>query len=204
MYKQAAGVQYLLSAQQQIHFFVSLWRSRLLHHCTAEVISPWPIVLQVTNSNSLQTISLLCYLVSSLFFLFSLSLSLSQTPTQRHTHTYTHAAKPDGFPLKAPSEQTNTVHVCQGQQRQSHGFRNRCVYARECICKRVTVGECVCVAVSLGAYFTAGCVLVLALTLVTLKVPLKVQTTTSVPNKSLTTLLCAQLVCPSMHVAFCN
>lgn len=45
LYKQSAGVQYLLSAQQQIHLTVSLRRSRLFQHCTAEFISPWPIVL---------------------------------------------------------------------------------------------------------------------------------------------------------------
>lgn len=60
-----------------------------------------------------------------------------------------------------------------------------------------------CVTGCLGAFFTGGCVLVLALTLVTLKVPLKVQTNTSVPNKSPTVLLCVQLVRPCMHVALC-
>lgn len=48
-------------------------------------------------------------------------------------------------------------------------------------------------------FFTGGCVFsFLPLTLVTLKVPLKVRTTTSVANKSLTMLLCAQ------HVALCS
>lgn len=70
------------------------------------------------------------------------------------------------------------------------------VCVRKCIWKCVTVGPCVCVCVrdSLWAYLTRGCVLVLALTLVTLKVPIKVQTTTSVPNKSLALLLCVQFV----------
>lgn len=51
---------------------------------------------------------------------------------------------------------------------------------------------------------TGGCVLLLALTLVALKVPLKVQTTTSVPNKSLTMLLCVQPVCSCAHMAICS
>lgn len=49
----------------------------------------------------------------SLYVFLLLSLCL--------THTPTHAAKPNRFPLKLLPVQTDTVQMCQGQQRQGHG-----------------------------------------------------------------------------------